>query len=177
MIIGDYKQHAAKDLVKAGASPTEIAVSCDGTWQRRYGHNSLLDATFIISIDNGCFIDYILSKAKHLLRVIKLLILQISGIETMNFFCETNHKGSSGSMEKEGAVEMYLCSIDKNITSSMQNILVTVIHDSSYFAGAFSSHLTSDTFVPTVKKKKFSQTEISFIHDDSVKLVVTNNLI
>ena len=48
--------------------------------------------------------------------------------------------------------------------------------DSSYIPGAFSSHVRPDTLVPTVKKKKISETEISFIHDDSVKLVVTNNL-
>ena len=29
-------------------------------------------------------------------------------------FCEINHKGSSGSMEKEGVVEMFLRSIDKH---------------------------------------------------------------
>ena len=51
-------KHAAKDLVKDGTSPTEIAVSCDGTWQKRYGNHSLLGATFIISIDNGCVLDY-----------------------------------------------------------------------------------------------------------------------
>ena len=41
-------------------------------------------------------------------------------------------------------------------------------YDSSYVPGAFSSHVTP--------KKKISETEISFIHDGSVKLVVTNNL-
>ena len=35
-------KHAAADLVKGGTSPTEIAVSCDGTWEKRYVHNSLL---------------------------------------------------------------------------------------------------------------------------------------
>ena len=29
-------------------------------------------------------------------------------------FCEINHMGSSGSMEKKWAVEMFLCSIDKH---------------------------------------------------------------
>ena len=49
--------------------------------------------------------------------------------------------------------------------------------DSSYIPVAFSSHMTPDTLVPTVKKKKISETEISFIHDDNVKLIVTNKLI
>ena len=46
-------KHAAKDLVKDETSPAEIAVSCDDTWQKQYGYNSLVGATFIISIDNG----------------------------------------------------------------------------------------------------------------------------
>ena len=29
-------------------------------------------------------------------------------------FCEIDHKGSLDSMEKEGAIEMFLCSIDKH---------------------------------------------------------------
>ena len=33
-------------------------MSVDGTWQKRYGYNSLLGATFIISVDNGCVLDY-----------------------------------------------------------------------------------------------------------------------
>ena len=49
--------------------------------------------------------------------------------------------------------------------------------DSFYIPGAFSFHMTPDTLVPTVKKKKISETEISFIHDDNVKLIVTNKLI
>ena len=51
-------KHGAKDLVKDGTSPTEIAVSCDGTWQKQYGNSSSLGATFIISIDNGCVLGY-----------------------------------------------------------------------------------------------------------------------
>ena len=43
---------------------------------------------------------------------------------------------------------------------------------SSYIVGAFSSHKTLVTLVPTVKKKKITKTKISFIHDDSVELVV-----
>ena len=56
----------------------------------------------------------------------------------------------------------------------MQSILVTVIHDSSYIASAFSYHVTPDTLVPTVNKKKISDAEISLIHDDRVSLVVIN---
>ena len=37
---------------------SDIAFSVDGTWQKRYGHNSLLGASIIISIENGKVLDY-----------------------------------------------------------------------------------------------------------------------
>ena len=93
-------------------SPNEIAVSCDGTWQKRYGHNSLLGATFIISTDNGV-LDYSI-KSKTCAVCNKNLNPTDEWSRNHELFCEINHKGSSGSMEKEGAVEMFLCSIDKH---------------------------------------------------------------
>ena len=44
--------------------------------------------------------------------------------------------------------------------------------DSSYIPGAFSSHVTPDTLVLSVKKKKISESEISFIYDDSVEFYI-----
>ena len=38
----------------------------------------------------------ILSKVKHVLCVIKILILQMSGVEIMNCFAKKTHKGSLG---------------------------------------------------------------------------------
>ena len=58
---GEYEQNAAKDLAKDETSPTEIGVNPDGTWQKRYGHNSLLGATFIILIDNALSIEWLCS--------------------------------------------------------------------------------------------------------------------
>ena len=56
-------RYAAKDLVdrsiNVGVS-TKIAVSVDGTWQKRYGHDSLLGGTFVISIENGIVFSMIL---------------------------------------------------------------------------------------------------------------------
>ena len=124
---GEYEQNAEKDLAKDETSPTEIGVNSDGTWQKRYGYNSLLGATFIISIDNALSIEWLCS---------------------------------------------WLYSVkSKTYALCKQSILVTVIHDSSYITGAFSSRVTPDTFIPTVKKNKISGTEISFILDDRVKLV------
>ena len=36
-----------------------VAVSVDGAWQKRYGHNSLNGMVFVISIDTGYVLDYI----------------------------------------------------------------------------------------------------------------------
>ena len=38
----------------------DIPVSVDGSWQKRYGFNSLLGMIFIISIDTGCVLDFII---------------------------------------------------------------------------------------------------------------------
>ena len=92
-------KHAAKDLVKDGTSPNEITVSCDGTWQKRYGHNSLLGATFIISIDNGCVLDYSI-KSKTCAVCNKNPNPTDEWSRNHELFYKINHKGSSGSMEK-----------------------------------------------------------------------------
>ena len=45
----------------------DVPVSIDGTWQKRYGHNSLLGVSFIISMDTGCVLDYsVKSKVCHM---------------------------------------------------------------------------------------------------------------
>ena len=48
----------AQSLSNNEVLPMEVAVSIEGTWQKRYGHNSLLGATFVISIYSGCVLDY-----------------------------------------------------------------------------------------------------------------------
>ena len=52
-------KYAAQSPSHNNLLPTEEAVSIDWTWwQKHYGHNSLLGATFVISIQNGCVLDY-----------------------------------------------------------------------------------------------------------------------
>ena len=104
---------AAQSLHKEGSTPTEISISVDGTWQKRYGHNSLLGATFILSIDNGCVLDYsIKSKVCTVCR--KHPNPTEEWLEIHKPVCAINHAGSSGSMEKDGAVEMFLWSLEKH---------------------------------------------------------------
>ena len=106
-------KYAAQNLSHNNLSPTEVAVSIDGTWQKCYGHNSLLGATFVISIQNGCVLDYSI-KSKTCSVCKKNRNPSEEWKKSHEPFCQINHKGSSGSMEKEGAVEMFLQSIDKH---------------------------------------------------------------
>ena len=78
-----------------------------------YGHNSLLGATFVISIDNGCVLDYSI-KCKLCSVCKKNQNPTDEWKKKHKPNCEINHTASSGSMEKEGAVEMFLRSIDKH---------------------------------------------------------------
>ena len=106
---------AAKTLVtqQINDGGTQIAFGVDGTWQKRYGHNSLLGATFVLSIHNGCVLEYsIKSKICHLCE--KNPHPTIEWKQKYAAICEINHRGSSGSMEKEGAIEMCVRSVDKH---------------------------------------------------------------
>ena len=103
--------NASKGLVKD--STTCVPVSIDGTWQKRYGHNSLLGATFLISVDNGCVLDYsVKSKTCSVCKQYPNPTAEWKENHAPD--CEINHIGSSGSMEREGAVEMFLRSVDKH---------------------------------------------------------------
>ena len=53
-------ENCKKDVGKA----VPIGETVDGTWQKRYGFNSLLGAVFIISVDTGEVLDYEI-KCKH----------------------------------------------------------------------------------------------------------------
>ena len=46
------------EMLRKGDDIAEISVSVDGTWKKRYGHNSLLGALFEISTENGEVLDY-----------------------------------------------------------------------------------------------------------------------
>ena len=50
---------AARKLMRHCDEIANVSVSVDVTWQTRYGHNSLLGASFIISV-NGLLLDYVI---------------------------------------------------------------------------------------------------------------------
>jgi len=96
----------------------EVAVSVDGTWQKRYGYNSLAGVVFIIAIETGEVLDFeVRSKVCFQCRARE----HIKGTQEYDKWwdshkgaCEINHSGSAESMEKDAAVEMFLRSIAKH---------------------------------------------------------------
>ena len=85
----------------------DVAVSVDRSWQIWYGHNSLLGMVFVMSIDTGCVLDYSVKSlfAKNAFEEWK---------KTHAPNCAVNHVGSSGAMERDGAIEIFTCSIEKH---------------------------------------------------------------
>ena len=96
----------------------DVAVSVDGTWQKR-GHSSRIGVVFILSIDTGEVLDYVIKSlvchecSAHS-RWDKKSEKYKNWCDKHKATCYINHSGSSDSMETQGAVEMFLRSIDKN---------------------------------------------------------------
>ena len=96
----------------------DVAVSVDGTWQKR-GHSSRIGVVFILSIDTGEVLDYVIKSlvchecSAHS-RWDKKSEKYKNWCDKHKATCYINHSGSSDSMETQGVVEMFLRSIDKN---------------------------------------------------------------
>ena len=96
----------------------EVCVSVDGTWQKRYGHSSLLGVVFVLAIETGEILDYEVRS-----KVCFECKSREHDKESENYKrwwedhkdrCEINHKGSAEAMEKDAAVVMFLRSIEKH---------------------------------------------------------------
>ena len=70
-------------------------------------------ATFVILVDNACVLDYFI-KIKACAVCNKNPNPTSEWSKNHELFCEINYEGSWGNMEKEGIVEMFLRSADKN---------------------------------------------------------------
>ena len=104
-------------VLKDGTSVAGIAVSLDGTWQKR-GHNSKNGVVFLISVDSGEVLDYSV-KSQHCGECDK----HQNNKETERYKrwhemhapkCSRNYEGSSGGMEAAAGVEIFLRSMEKN---------------------------------------------------------------
>ena len=95
----------------------DVSVSVDGTWQKRYGHSSLLGVVFILSTETGEVLHYeVKSKVcfECKLREHKESESYNKWWEHHKDLCESNHKGPAEAMEKDAAVAMFLRSIEKH---------------------------------------------------------------
>ena len=106
-----------------------VPVSVDGSWQKRYGFNSSLGMVFLISIDTGCVLDYVV-KSVFCHECKKNSNATESWKTQHKNKCMINHEGSSGAMEKEGAITMFTRSIDKH---NMRYIVYVGDGDTSSF--------------------------------------------
>ena len=109
-------QDAATEL-KTDANVADVAVSCDGSWQKR-GYSSMNGVVTVISMKTGKILDI-----EPMSRVCKACGLK----ETLKFdnpdqyekwkadhICKMNYKGSAGNMEPVGAKRMWDRSVEKN---------------------------------------------------------------
>lgn len=91
----------------------DVAISVDGSWRKRYGHNSLNGIVFVISIDTGCVLDYVVkTKFCHACKSNPNATEEWK--KSHQDVCCINHTRSSGMMEVEGSIEMFLQSVQKH---------------------------------------------------------------
>ena len=101
-----------------------VAVTVDGTWQRR-GHCLKYGILFVISVLSGEVLDFEVkslfchSFAQHK-NDSQTSKSYLDWYEMHKDFCMINHDGSSGSMETEGATMVFICSILKRNLKYLQ---------------------------------------------------------
>ena len=94
-----------------GKSLGDVAVTVDGTWQKR-GHSSKIGVVFVISVDTGEVLDYeIKCLVCYECRVHKKTDSNSTEYEewakSHEKRCMINHTGSSESMETEGTINIF----------------------------------------------------------------------
>ena len=96
-----------------------VAVSIDGTWQKRYGYSSLLGVIFLMSMETGEVLDFeVRSKVCFECRSHSLWDKNSDKYKTWfqnhKDVCAINHYQSSEAMKKEAATLMFMRSIQKH---------------------------------------------------------------
>jgi len=100
-----------------GRNVTKVAVSIDGTWQKR-GHSSKIGVVFAVSVATGEILDY---EVKSLLckqcaskdHSDKHSPEYLAWKESHQRHCQVNHVGSSEEMESLGAIDIFSHSVEK----------------------------------------------------------------
>ena len=115
-----YKYDAVNEL-KSNVAESEdgiydVAVSCDGTWQKR-GYASLNGVVTLISVDTGKVLDHSMLTKKcsqcTAWESRKGTEAYEEFMSTHNDDCDINHVGSAGAMESAGIVECFGLSMEK----------------------------------------------------------------
>ena len=116
----DSMSEAGNDLHKGDENLVcDVAVSCDGTWQKR-GFSSLLGAVTVISVETGKCLDYKAMSKKCALctswegRKGTAAYEEFINVIRDSHECSINHDGSAGSMEAKGVVECFTTSVEKH---------------------------------------------------------------
>ena len=97
----------------------DCSVSVDGTWQKRCEFSSLLGVIYLISMETGEVLDYVV-KSKICFECKARSNWEKTSERYKNWCrehekeCAINHTESSGQMEKAAAVTMFLRSIEKH---------------------------------------------------------------
>jgi len=94
-----------------------VAVTVDGTWQRR-GHSSKHGVVFVLSVETGEVLDYSVKRV-----TCQTCTAHMNDDKNSSEYdawkkqhesnCYINHEGSAGTMEGEGAIEIFSRSIEK----------------------------------------------------------------
>ena len=96
-----------------------VSVTVDGTWQKRYGFSSLHGVVFVLSVETGEVLDFEI-KSKVCFQCKAKGGKDKSSKEYITWFdkhkheCSVNHSKSSGSMETEAAITIFMRSIEKH---------------------------------------------------------------
>lgn len=97
----------------------KVAVTVDGTWQRR-GHNSKMGVVFVIYVDTGEILDVEMKSLTCNQCSINSAKLGTNSTEFKEWFqshkasCSINHTKSSAAMESAGASDIFKRSIEKH---------------------------------------------------------------
>ena len=117
-----------------GTQVANVAVSVDGTWQKR-GHSSKIGVVFIISVATGEILDYeVKSLACHECKAKEHIDKDTDAYRQWRDLhqgkCQINHTGSSEEMEAAAAVEIFGRSIE---TRKLKYVTFVGDGDSSCF--------------------------------------------
>ena len=112
------KDEACKDL-DIGEDIFSIAVTVDGTWQKRYGYSSLHGVVFVMAVETGEVLDYE-TKSKVCFQCKAKTKWDKESEKCKKWFdehknnCLVNHTLSSEAMEKDAAIRIFKRSIEKH---------------------------------------------------------------